>query len=159
MGSARAVVALTGVAIAASLAAVFTGIAAHHPGEATIPRGSVASAPPSGGAANTAAPREDGPYYVVVEKHYAEVDPRDDTASWFYGTVRNDGNAQGDCRVIAYYFDEDDRAIEATVVDIKPLAPGQMTTFTTHPNVQNVASAAVAFTGRCGHGRLWHYEP
>ncbi len=158
MRPARAVCALTGVVIAALLAA-FAGTASHRSGDTTAPRRGVAPSPPDGGAANAAGPRGDGPYYVVVEKHYAEVDPRDDTASWFYGTVRNDGNAQGNCQVIAYYFDEDDRAIEATVVDIKPLAPGQMTTFMTRPNVQNVASAAVAFTGRCGHGRLWHYEP
>ena len=100
-----------------------------------------------------------GANYVVLEKHYLEIDTRDDRNNWFYGTVRNDGNAEGNCNVIAYYFDEDDRAIGTNIVAIKPLTPGQLTTFRTRPTVQNVASAAVAFTGRCGHGKLWHYAP
>ncbi|HYM70833.1 MAG TPA: FxLYD domain-containing protein [bacterium] len=105
------------------------------------------------------APAAPGANYVVVEKHYLEIDTHDDTNNWFYGTVRNDGSTEGNCNVIAYYFDEDDRAIGTSVVAIKPLTPGQLTTFRTRPTVQNVASAAVAFTGGCGHGKLWHYTP
>jgi len=100
-----------------------------------------------------------GPYYVVVEKHYLDLGTSDDAVNWFFGTVRNDGNARGTCNVIAYFFDEDDRSIEASVVPIKPLDPGQLATFHVHPTVQNAESAGVKFTGDCGHGIMWHYKP
>ncbi|HLN13630.1 MAG TPA: hypothetical protein VK587_10580, partial [bacterium] len=45
-----------------------------------------------------------GPYYVVVEKHYLDLGTSDDAVNWFFGTVRNDGNARGTCNVIAYFF-------------------------------------------------------
>jgi hypothetical protein len=118
-----------------------------------------------GGALNRAAPAvaaspsSSGPYYAVVEKHYLDLGTPDDTVNWFYGTVRNDGDARGACNVIAYFFDEDDRSIEARVVPIKPLDPGQLATFHVHPAVQNAESAGVKFTGNCGHGIMWHYKP
>ena len=106
-----------------------------------------------------AAAHSPDPYYVVVEKHYLDLGTSDDTMNWFYGTVRNDGHARGTCNVIAYFFDEEDRSIEVTVVPIKPLDPGQLTTFHMHPTVQNAESGGVKFTANCGHGIMWHYIP
>lgn len=144
----------------AAISAVYTDLS-HHPGTPPTsaqlpspPTGIAAPSPPRVSALSTA-----GAWYVVVDKHYLDVGTKHDTDNWFYGTVRNDGHKTGDCNVIVYFFDEDDRAIEASVVDIKPLAPGQLTTFKAHPKVENVASGGVGFTGTCGHGRLWHHMP
>ena len=109
--------------------------------------------------AAAASPSSSGAYNVVVEKHYLDLGTSDDTVNWFFGTVRNDGDARGTCNILAYFFDEEDRSIEARVVPIKPLDPGQLATFHVHPTVQNAQSAGVKFTGNCGHGKMWHYQP
>jgi hypothetical protein len=110
-------------------------------------------------AAAAAAARAPGPYYIVVEKHYVDLGGRDDRPNWFYGTVRNGGTAPGACSLIATFFDEDDRALESTVIPLPTLAPGQQATFRMHPHTQNVGSAGVSFTAPCGRGIMWHYIP
>ena len=110
-------------------------------------------------AAAAAAARAPGPYYIVVEKHYVDLGGRDDRTNWFYGTVRNAGTAPGTCSLIATFFDEDDRALESTIIPLQTLAPGQQVTFRTHPHTQNVGSAGASFTAPCGRGIMWHYIP